>query len=244
MPSAQQGQVTLRGKKYTVRYRDASGRRRRKTFGPGREGRPRRWRWLSAKLEEVEALRDPTLGAIRHARREATLSELVRPLPRPAPGGSGDARSPPLHAREGRGRVRGRPLRPAPRRSRRVAGGSPRATATTRTRRSDRSSTRRSAGSSSTRTRRRSFRTRYRSEPRGPSFRVVGRGRGDRGGARPSRGGRLLRGRDGASAGRVARARMATSTATAASSTCGGRSPAGSCANSGRPTARDGASVA
>jgi integrase len=77
VPSAQQGQVKLRGKNYTARYYDATGRRRRKTFGPGRAGKAEAVRWLAAKIEEVEGLRDPTLGAIRNARRESTLSELV-----------------------------------------------------------------------------------------------------------------------------------------------------------------------
>ena len=75
MPSVQHGQVFKRGGKWAVRYRDEQGNRRRRSFGPGREGKDDAGKWLARRLEEVEALRRgdpvaarrrdvPTLGAL------------------------------------------------------------------------------------------------------------------------------------------------------------------------------------
>jgi hypothetical protein len=55
MPSVQRGQLYRRGDKWAVRYYDDQGRRRRKSFGAGREGKQEASDWLSRKLEEVEA---------------------------------------------------------------------------------------------------------------------------------------------------------------------------------------------
>jgi hypothetical protein len=46
-----------RGDKWAVRYYDDQGKRRRKSFGGGREGKQEASDWLSRKLEEVEGLR-------------------------------------------------------------------------------------------------------------------------------------------------------------------------------------------
>jgi len=76
MPSVQRGQLYRRGDKWAVRYYDDQGRRRRKSFGAGREGKQEASDWLSRKLEEVEALRRGDVATIRR-RNMPTLQELV-----------------------------------------------------------------------------------------------------------------------------------------------------------------------
>lgn len=76
MPSAQRGTLTRRGERWTARWRDESGRPRRRTFGTGREGKAEAHAFLERKLREVEALRrgDP----ITQRRQDLpTLGELV-----------------------------------------------------------------------------------------------------------------------------------------------------------------------
>jgi hypothetical protein len=76
MPSAQAGELAKRGDRWTVRYRDAEGKQRRQTFGPGREGKTEASDWLNRKLEEVEALRRGDIATIRR-RNMPTLQALV-----------------------------------------------------------------------------------------------------------------------------------------------------------------------
>jgi integrase len=76
MPSLQRGQLYRRGDKWAVRYYDDQGKRRRKSFGSGREGKQEASDWLSRKLEEVEALRRGDVATIRR-RNMPTLQELV-----------------------------------------------------------------------------------------------------------------------------------------------------------------------
>jgi integrase len=75
VPSVQRGSLSKRGDLWTVRYWDAEGRRRRKTFGAGREGKADAGAWLDRELRTVEAIRrgdpvtlrrqdPPTLGAL------------------------------------------------------------------------------------------------------------------------------------------------------------------------------------
>ncbi len=76
MPSSQQGRLEKRGDNWTFRYRDEHGGLRRKTFGPGREGKGQAAEWGARRVREVEALR---LGDPIHVRRQELpmLSELV-----------------------------------------------------------------------------------------------------------------------------------------------------------------------
>ena len=76
MPSAQAGALSKRGERWTVRYRDDDGVRRRRTFGPGREGKAEASAWLARELEKVEALRRGDVAALRRA-SIPTLQELV-----------------------------------------------------------------------------------------------------------------------------------------------------------------------
>jgi integrase len=76
MPSVQSGQLFRRGDKWAVRYYDDQGKRRRKSFGAGREGKQEASDWLSRKLEEIEALRRGDVATIRR-RNMPTLQELV-----------------------------------------------------------------------------------------------------------------------------------------------------------------------
>jgi hypothetical protein len=65
MPSSQRGGLAKRGGRWSVRYRDENGGLRRRTFGPGREGKAEASEWLARKLEEVEALRRGDVATIR-----------------------------------------------------------------------------------------------------------------------------------------------------------------------------------
>lgn len=77
MPSVQRGQVFKKGSGWNVRYYDEAGRRHLKGgFGDGREGKAAASRWLTAKLDEVEALRRGDVAAARR-REMPTLRELV-----------------------------------------------------------------------------------------------------------------------------------------------------------------------
>jgi integrase len=77
VPSHQTGQLVLRNGRWTARYYDQDGRRRRQGgFGPGREGKRDAAEWLDLKLKEIEALRRGDVVVAR--RRELpTLAELV-----------------------------------------------------------------------------------------------------------------------------------------------------------------------
>jgi integrase len=76
MPSIQRGQLAKRGDRWTVRYRDEQGRHRRRTFGPGREGKAEASGWLERQVKTVEALRNGDTVTLRR-RQLPTLSELV-----------------------------------------------------------------------------------------------------------------------------------------------------------------------
>jgi integrase len=76
MPSAQRGTLAKRGDRWSARWRDETGKPRRRTFGAGREGKAEAQAFLERTLREVEALRrgDP----IATRRQELpTLAELV-----------------------------------------------------------------------------------------------------------------------------------------------------------------------
>ena len=76
MPSAQRGTLAKRGDRWSARWRDESGKPRRRTFGAGREGKAEAQAFLERTLREVEALRrgDP----IAQRRQDLpTLGELV-----------------------------------------------------------------------------------------------------------------------------------------------------------------------
>src|SRR5919108_6367066 len=58
MPSVQRGIVEKRSNgRWSARWRDETGRSRRRTFGTGREGKADASTFLQAKLDEVTALR-------------------------------------------------------------------------------------------------------------------------------------------------------------------------------------------
>lgn len=57
MPSAQRGSVVKRGDRWSARWRDEQGRSRRRTFGPGREGKAAAAAFLDAQVDQVEAVR-------------------------------------------------------------------------------------------------------------------------------------------------------------------------------------------
>ena len=57
MPSAQRGTLAKRGDRWSARWRDETGKPRRRTFGAGREGKAEAQAFLERTLREVEALR-------------------------------------------------------------------------------------------------------------------------------------------------------------------------------------------
>jgi integrase len=67
MPASQRGQVFRRGENWAVRYYDEAGVRRRRSFGPGRDGKAQAADWLNRKLEEVAALRRGDLHPASYA---------------------------------------------------------------------------------------------------------------------------------------------------------------------------------
>jgi len=76
MPSAQRGTLAKRSDRWSARWRDETGKPRRRSFGAGREGKAEAQAFLERTLREVEALRrgDPV-----PTRRQdlPTLAELV-----------------------------------------------------------------------------------------------------------------------------------------------------------------------
>jgi integrase len=76
MPSAQRGTLTRRGERWTARWRDESGRPRRRTFGAGREGKTEAQAFLERTLRDVEARRNGDPVAVRR-HDLPTLGELV-----------------------------------------------------------------------------------------------------------------------------------------------------------------------
>lgn len=73
MPTAQRGSLYRQGTGWAARYYDETGRRRRQA---GFETKTDAGKWLSTKLDEVEALRRGDVAAIRR-REMPTLAELV-----------------------------------------------------------------------------------------------------------------------------------------------------------------------
>jgi integrase len=76
MPSAQRGTLVKRGDRWSVRWRDESGKPRRRTFGAGREGKGEAQAFLERTLREVEARRNGDPVAVRR-HDLPTLAELV-----------------------------------------------------------------------------------------------------------------------------------------------------------------------
>jgi hypothetical protein len=76
MPSAQRGTLVKRGDRWSVRWRDESGKPRRRTFGAGREGKGEAQAFLERTLREVEARRngDPSQFAAMTSRRSPSSS--------------------------------------------------------------------------------------------------------------------------------------------------------------------------
>jgi integrase len=76
MPSAQRGTLAKRGDRWSARWRDETGKPRRRTFATGREGKAEAQAFLERRLREVEARRNGDPVAVR--RHELpTLGELV-----------------------------------------------------------------------------------------------------------------------------------------------------------------------
>src|SRR5215211_5839087 len=76
MPSAQRGQIVKRGGRWSVRWYDHEGVRRRRGFGPGREGKAEAQAFLERTLRDVVALRRGDPIAV-HRRDLPALGRLV-----------------------------------------------------------------------------------------------------------------------------------------------------------------------
>jgi hypothetical protein len=76
MPSAQRGTLAKRGDRWSARWRDETGKPRRRTFAPGREGKAEAQAFLEPTLREVDAHRNGDPVAVRR-HDLPTLGELV-----------------------------------------------------------------------------------------------------------------------------------------------------------------------
>jgi integrase len=76
MPSAQRGTLAKRGDRWSARWRDETGKPRRRTFATGREGKAEAQAFLERTLREVEAHRNGDPVAVRR-RDLPTVGELV-----------------------------------------------------------------------------------------------------------------------------------------------------------------------
>jgi integrase len=76
MPSAQRGTLAKRGDRWSARWRDETGKPRRRSFGAGREGKAEAQAFLERTLREVEARRNGDPVAVRR-HDLPTLGELV-----------------------------------------------------------------------------------------------------------------------------------------------------------------------
>jgi integrase len=76
MPSAQRGTLAKRADRWSARWRDESGKPRRRTFATGREGKAEAQAFLERTLREVEARRNGDPVAVRR-HDLPTVSDLV-----------------------------------------------------------------------------------------------------------------------------------------------------------------------
>ena len=83
MPSAQRGTLGKRDDRWSVRWRDETGKPRRRTFGAGREGKAEAQAFLERTLREVEARRNGDPVAVRRHDLPTLLREVRQLLANP-----------------------------------------------------------------------------------------------------------------------------------------------------------------